>query len=423
MQRWLHDLSHQNHTCGEIGRLQTLSLIPIIAGDSIELKLEGIWRLSQLRRNLTMDAKVDLFVFFTPYRHVYGQDWIDFVQKGLDEDVTFTGLNIQGGATNFGSYLGGYFKDTIPRWVLTGYNRIWNRYFRVPSDTAGELLDTSSISPSDARGRAFGQPCAHLKKIYLTGHNITTDASDRQVGAVSTLDLLDLAAIQARYKTEQQRDWFQRRYSDVLKGTWGSGANPDADERPTLCMRRTFWLSGYDVDGTDDASLGQYSGKSAALGGIIMPRKYFPEHGTLRVMALVRFPTIHEGETHYLDYKVNPTYEEIAGDPEVIANMPPVEINTGDHIWGGSGTLGYMPYAQWYREHRDNVHYNFNSITGYPFIEGNFASKESIWYINPVQYDKVFQTMQLGHWQGHMNVTCIGNRRIPGGRASIFAGT
>src|SRR5437870_2173102 len=35
----------------------------------------------------------------------------------------------------------------------------------------------------------------------------------------------------------------------------------DADNRPLLVMRSNLWASGYDVDGTDQTSLGQFSGR------------------------------------------------------------------------------------------------------------------------------------------------------------------
>lgn len=33
-----------------------------------------------------------MFVFFVPYRHIYGDDWILFIEDGVDEIVTFGGV-------------------------------------------------------------------------------------------------------------------------------------------------------------------------------------------------------------------------------------------------------------------------------------------------------------------------------------------
>src|SRR5437667_5898602 len=38
-------------------------------------------------------------------------------------------------------------------------------------------------------------------------------------------------------------------------------ALPISDNRPLLVMRSNLWASGYDVDGTDQTSLGQFSGR------------------------------------------------------------------------------------------------------------------------------------------------------------------
>src|SRR5690606_21953374 len=41
----------------------------------------------------------------------------------------------------------------------------------------------------------------------------------------------------------------------------GGKTSYDADNRPLLVMRSNLWASGYDVDGTDQTSLGQFSGR------------------------------------------------------------------------------------------------------------------------------------------------------------------
>src|SRR5439155_1136954 len=43
--------------------------------------------------------------------------------------------------------------------------------------------------------------------------------------------------------------------------SFGGKTSYDADNRPLLVMRSNLWASGYDVDGTDQTSLGQFSGR------------------------------------------------------------------------------------------------------------------------------------------------------------------
>src|SRR5436305_9319914 len=41
----------------------------------------GALRLSPLRRGLAIDSTVDIFTFYVPHRHVYGEQWIKFIDR------------------------------------------------------------------------------------------------------------------------------------------------------------------------------------------------------------------------------------------------------------------------------------------------------------------------------------------------------
>src|SRR5438552_15055178 len=75
------------------------------------------------------------------------------------------------------------------------------------------------------------------------------------------------------------------------------------------------WASGYDVDGTDQTSLGQFSGRVQQTYKHSVPRFFVPEHGTMFTLALVRFPPTATKEIQYLNAKGALTYTDIAGDP------------------------------------------------------------------------------------------------------------
>src|SRR5262249_52425736 len=79
-ERMPHDLSHLGFLAGQIGRLITISTTPVIAGDSFEMDAVGALRLSPLRRGLAIDSTVDIFTFYVPHRHVYGEQWIKFMK-------------------------------------------------------------------------------------------------------------------------------------------------------------------------------------------------------------------------------------------------------------------------------------------------------------------------------------------------------
>src|SRR5262249_1939119 len=82
---------------------------------------------------------------------------------------------------------------------------------------------------------------------------------------------------------------FMQRYHDVIS-SFGGKTSYDADNRPLLVMRSNLWASGYDVDGTDQTSLGQFSGRVQQTYKHSVPRFFVPEHGTMFTLALVRFP-------------------------------------------------------------------------------------------------------------------------------------
>src|SRR5699024_1345834 len=74
------------------------------------------------------------------------------------------------------------------------------------------------------------------------------------------MDIMCMEATYANLHTEQERDYFMQRYHDVIS-SFGGKTSYDADNRPLLVMRSNLWASGYDVDGTDQTSLGQFSGR------------------------------------------------------------------------------------------------------------------------------------------------------------------
>src|SRR5205814_2918484 len=87
-----------------------------------------------------------------------------------------------------------------------------------------------------------------------------------------------------RRHTRSVSAFLLNRSSDLGKTSY------DADNRPLLVMRSNLWASGYDVDGTDQTSLGQFSGRVQQTYKHSVPRFFVPEHGTMFTLALVRFP-------------------------------------------------------------------------------------------------------------------------------------
>lgn len=424
-----HDLSHLVFSCGKMGRLMTLSAVPVIAGDSFSQDLVGSLRLSPLRRGLSVDSKVDVFTFYVPHRHILGDDWIEFLKEGVSsvplslvDNVTvgsrptlsFLGIN--------GSYDSGVTNSTVlPAWVYRGYQNIWNNYFKVPWDDDNTLTLQEAVDQDDSE---YGFRCAYPKSIWTTplppergGDEYVAPVS----GSDASIDLLDLNQQYGALHSEQERQLFMQRYRDVVKSGFGGSTYYDADNRPQLKMRSSFWASGYDVDGTDQATLGQFTGRVIQSFKHSVPRCFVPEHGMMWTVALVRFPVLHDAEIHYFNGQSEWDYETLAGDPVIVGNHPPVEVTSGELFNGVTAyPLGIIPHSQWYRYHPPTIHGNYRSLQGYPFLEDfNFVTYGNL-YVNSNDYNDLFSNEQLGHWniQARNNVTCF--RRLPTARDSAM---
>ncbi len=416
--RYLCDLSHFTFKVGDMGGLQTLACIPVVAGDGMEVNLEGVFRLAPLRRNLVVDCMVDLFCFYVPHRHIYGSAWTDFIKAGASESTTFTGTSTAARV----SYLGQEYvsSEGIPLWVAGGYNRIWNRYFRSPTD-GNTRADTYLTTNNNELLTGF--KCGFLPVPWSTGVLTGVASSEREVASVTVMDIVALDRVKASYKTEVDREYFGQRYNDIMNVSFGTRINTDADERPTLCQHSSFWLSGYDVDGTDDIALGQYAGKSYGIGRMRMKRKFFAEHGALWVMCLLRFPTIHVNERPFLTTVVNPTYLEISGDPDLIPAEPPRVYNADEFFRSSSASsLGVMPYGQHYRYHPSNVHRSFELLDGFSFVDSQIDTIPEAHYIATDEYEEVFQTDALKQWQANIRLDVPTMRVVPPARRSLYAG-
>lgn len=140
MQRYDYDLGHFSATAGQLGRLQTLSVIPVVAGDTLSIDMDAALRLSPLRMPMTLDAKVEFCVFYDKYRHVYDELWVDMIKEGINQStsIELPSYDINRWSEYPLEYLGGNGNissgnSTVKKHYVASYNRIWNEYFRIPN--------------------------------------------------------------------------------------------------------------------------------------------------------------------------------------------------------------------------------------------------------------------------------------------------
>src|SRR5687767_8049785 len=341
-----HDLSHLGFLAGQIGRLITISTTPVIAGDSFEMDAVGALRLSPLRRGLAIDSTVDIFTFYVPHRHVYGEQWIKFMKDGVNATPLPT-VNTTG-YIDHAAFLGTINPDTnkIPKHLFQGYLNIYNNYFKAPWMPDRTEANPNELNQDDAR---YGFRCCHLKNIWTAPLPPETELSRQMTTSTTSIDIMGLQAAYANLHTDQERDYFMQRSHGAIS-SFGGKSCYDADNRPLLVMRSNLWASGYDVDGTDQTSLGQFSGRVQQTYKHSVPRFFVPEHGTMFTLALVRFPPTATKEIQYLNAKGALTYTDIAGDPVLYGNLPPREISMKDVFRSGDSSKKFkIAEGQWYR--------------------------------------------------------------------------
>src|SRR5215471_3355929 len=369
-ERMPHDLSHLGFLAGQIGRLITISTTPVIAGDSFEMDAVGALRLSPLRRGLAIDSTVDIFTFYVPHRHVYGEQWIKFMKDGVNATPLPT-VNTTG-YIDHAAFLGTINPDTnkIPKHLFQGYLNIYNNYFKAPWMPDRTEANPNELNQDDAR---YGFRCCHLKNIWTAPLPPETELSRQMTTSTTSIDIMGLQAAYANLHTDQE-------------------------------------------------SLGQFSGRVQQTYKHPVPRFLVPEHGTMFTLALVRFPPPATKEIQYLNAKGALTYTDIAGDPVVYGNLPPREISMKDDFRsGGSSKKFKIAEGQWYRYAPSYVSPAYHLLAGFPFIQAPPSGdlQERV-LIRHHDYYQCFQSVQLLQWNSQVKFNVTVYRNLPTTRDSIM---
>lgn len=458
-----YNLSHLAHIAGHIGRLQTISVIPVVAGDSLEINMNGIMRLAPTRKEIVSECQIDICAFFVKHRHIYTDrsfgptnpiDWVKVVGEGLQTQVPVLPAGPAVNADSRDPFFLGIRTcgATINKALLNGYNFIYQRYFAVPSTTGNgtwnfvdldfypngttsELINHRRYGARAARlphilngGTFLGGSAGGLNRGYFSTDWGVEIPQDTPVPGTALLDIRDLKAIQSRYSSIQEQNYFSAFYDDVIQQKWDTkGVNTDADPRPDYLGRATQFISGSDVNGTDDATLGSYVGKTLDRVGFRMPRRFFAEHGNVWIMMLPRFPMLHTKEQHPLLATAVPDNKLLLADPRVWSGEPVVAFDPGNWMAGGSAFIPdvgsiQQPYGQEYRYQPNRVHPHFETIPGYPFSSWDTINAREWYYYNDNEYADTFQTSQIGQWQAHLSVGVTKLSTVIDPRQSIFAG-
>lgn len=384
MEREYCDLSHNSLQVADIGRLMTLTRMPVIAGDSFSMNSKFLFRLNQLRRPLVSDIKMDVFAFFCPYRYTY-PNWIQYIEQGTEEGITFPSVGASSQwwlATNFAPY---------PKHLWSDAARIWNFYFRDPSFP--ELsLDTPI---EDEKVRRHGLKVANLKSWGTAQSRLANPDSNhfKLDTSGASITVFDIQERMTNSRNKMFRDFISSRYVEIMKNLSGAPVHDYSDDRPELIWRESDWMSGYDINATAGNDLGASVGKGVGVVNFNMPRRFFSEHGTLYIMAVLRMPPMFTQTKQFTD-NLNRRFSLIV--PQESNSIKPTEIRMSDVFTNGSSeSLGYVPAYEWYRDHPSFVHRQFfEQDRGWQYLPAPSTAQATIEVGN---YDSMFRSLKLRH--------------------------
>lgn len=441
MKRTKYDLTSLVFQVLKTGRLQTLQQIPVNAGDSISLSAGVLSTLTPLRRRNVVQPEMLLGAFFVPHRHVYS-NWVDYLTDGLNESETLSSW-ANPSAQHSINFLGQTIpvNTSVPAHIKYSYSQVYRRYFRYPNNDThfrGSLsgspsvisdigvVDDDEVQESNKDTFDYGYRCVHLPTVWnssLASYGLEDE--DREATTTnSKLDLAQLEQAKAKFGNLQAREFWAStdRYKDVLKLVYGTGqVNIDADQRPELLATTRYYIGGQDVAATDTSSIGKQVGIGQDASVFGFPRKFFPEHGTIITLALMRYPQLFYNEVQPLNKIINPEYKLFGGDPGIISHEPPVDIDGSDYFsqLASASIIGKIPYGQeWRSLPQAVIHEQYNNVTGFPF----YRSDRSPIYIGSNDYDSIFQTSQLGHCQVSGKFRWDIKRLIPPAKSSVMVG-
>ena len=434
--RQRYDLSHKVMQALKIGRLQTVARIPTVPGDSLSLSVNAFIRLNQLRRPVPFDLRCDLFAFWLPLRWTYTA-LKEMITTGDNPATSFTTATMEEGVRACSLLANGLVLSQLPRHIRDDYIRIWNHYFRNPSDPELTYVD-ATYGATQTDNEWYGLPCGAMKTMPtalrynydpLQDHLISTADMPASEGHYE-IDVRQVPQQLAKWREEMFREWTGKRFEEVHENLWGVAPPSDAAQVPISLGRSERWFSSTDVNGTAGDDLGKVVGKSVTAARLRCPRKFFREHGTLWAFMLIRPHPVFASERHYLDdVEHMRQYSALASTPEGAVQLP-VELTFADLFWDGDASVkaGWCPNNQWYRTHPSYAHYqlsgDFDSITEESIDAGwepRLTPTTPQALSRVADYSDMFETLAAGHGKAFCNNSVQVDRLTNDAMASIMA--
>lgn len=350
---------------GRIGRLNCLMQQLTLPGEKMNVNFNGKVRLESLRERDVMRINAGLYAFWTPLRWIW-PEFTDYLREGpatainppteTDVDWSQYGAGAYDVAAN----------NVMHEFWQTNILRVANEWFKWPEATdwsvadivlADEGLPVVPLSAPWSRARFDASPDA------TADHTIDVSGS--------TMDVRDLAEVQAKFRSAMKRDVLSfNRYMELVNEAYGTSADPsrEVDQVPLMIDQTQVGVNPREMPATDGASLGQWQSIFDFQVNHSIRGFTAPEHGVISFFLVVRFAPIIEAANPLAVNRLS--WQELTGDPEYLSVAQPVGVEFRDLMLTGDASLiGYLPAGWQWRTGFDVIGRKIDERDSFPMMQ------------------------------------------------------
>ena len=405
------NISWRTHQAIKVGRLLLLGRLNVLPGDSLSLAINHKVLFSKLRRNAGITIAWETFGFYSPWRWTYGDSFITAATSGWDSSNTYVTTKTLSNASNVPALQ--YHSKTIPTHLLESYAETIDHYFKEPHQPA---VTTDNVI-QDRDTQIYGYRCWQLRDTWQTSMN-WSDAHEVQ-SLINQQAALDVPRYIMTGRDNQLRQWDAVRKEDIYRATYNGKISPEALKRPIHLHyeRQTVKLQAEDYDQLEGTQIAA----AQAGGKIVIPKRYYPEHGTVYIYGLARVRPSYWNAIDFLDSQTQLGNMKTALGHPVGGSEGPKEIQLADLFADatGSTSAGYSPWDQWHLKKPDYWSPVIEDADeGWPARDT--PTTKAALFRHP-NYDDIWSSLQFGHGLVHCGITASGNRAVGSGRTSIMS--
>ena len=403
-------MNWRTHQALKVGRLITLARVNVLPGDSLSIRLNTRVLFAKLRRNAGISLIWETFGFYSPWRWTYGDSFVTAATAGWSTAQTWaTSKSYSQDADNSWAQIRG---QSMPKHIPDSYAETIDHYFKEPHQAA-VTVDNVIQDKDDQR---YGYLCWQTRDSWETSHN-WADSHDEQNVIASSGSMLDTAKYLKTGRDNQLRTWDAVRAEDIYRATYGGNLAAESQKRPIHLHyeRQPIRLNAQQIDPLDVQQIAQ----AQAGGSVNIPRRYYPEHGTIYIYGLARVKPTYWESIDFLDQQTHFANAKNTFGHPVGASEKPKQIQLIDmfHDVSGSTEAGYAPHYAWYHRRPDwwspIIQQNDE---GWPPRDSPTTKMQL--HRHPA-YDDIWTSLQFGHALVHSGIQLQGHRAIPSGRSSI----